>query len=287
MEPHCEFGDARGFPVLYCHGTPGSAEECGFAHAAALEHHLRLIALDRPGYGRAAAAPGMTHAAWARHAVRVLAGLGIEHYAVLAVSGGTPAALAIAATDSRHVRAVGLVCPLGPYCEPQLAQATAAFARWLADMAGKHLHALDWLALRPFAATARILPQAVLALLRMSSARADRRTLARPEVASLLAGNLRRAFRQGSAGVAGDLLRMPQPWDFRLADVVAPVRIWHGTDDALLRLEHARWLAARLPDAELELLAGEGHISLPFGHAEAILGDLAARCQAGQATMSC
>lgn len=286
MDQPLEFGDAAGFPILYCHGTPGSAAECGFADAAARKHRLRLIALDRPGYGWAAPARAISHGAWAHRAARYLGELGIERYGVLAVSGGAPSALALAAQDVSGVVAISLVCPLGPYVEPELAQSTGAFARWLLAMARRRMHALDWLALRPLAAAARGVPPVGLAVMRLCNARVDQRTLARPDVARLLHGNLRRAFHQGSAGIMRDLLLMLRPWDFRLGDIAAQVKLWHGLDDGLLLPEHARWLADRLAHAELELVEAEGHFSLPFGRAERVLRDLAARCQPMRAAVS-
>lgn len=55
-----EFGDPTGRPLLYCHGTPGSRLEAGLAHGVAVKCGLRLLAVDRPGYGHSTAAPGRT-----------------------------------------------------------------------------------------------------------------------------------------------------------------------------------------------------------------------------------
>jgi pimeloyl-ACP methyl ester carboxylesterase len=47
-----EYGDPQGKPVLVFHGTPACGAGFAFAHAAAGERRLRLIAPDRPGIGR-------------------------------------------------------------------------------------------------------------------------------------------------------------------------------------------------------------------------------------------
>ena len=49
---YAEYGYARGAPAFYFHGTPGGRLEGRFLDAAARAHGVRLIALDRPGYGR-------------------------------------------------------------------------------------------------------------------------------------------------------------------------------------------------------------------------------------------
>jgi pimeloyl-ACP methyl ester carboxylesterase len=279
MDKHLEFGDPDGFPILYCHGTPGSAEECSFADAAARQYRLRLIAPDRPGYGWADPAPDMSYSAWAKATARFLGELGIERYGVLGVSGGGPNALALAVADANRIAAVSLVCPLGPFAEPELAGSAGAFARWMLGRARRNLSMLDWMALRPLASMGRARPLAAVAFMRLYNSPIDRRTLARPEVERLLARNLRRAFRQGSAGVKRDFGLMLNPWDFPLADVIANVKLWHGLNDGLLLPEHSQWLAHHLPHADLELVEAEGHFSLPFGRADTILRELAERCQ--------
>jgi alpha-beta hydrolase superfamily lysophospholipase len=45
------------------------------------------------------------------------------------------------------------------------------------------------------------------------------------------------------------------------ADVDVPVRLWHGTDDRNVSPSAAKFLAARLPDAEATTLPGEDHLS--------------------------
>ncbi len=189
----------------------------------------------------------MSHSAWALGMIRMLDEFGIARYGLLGVSGGGPSALALAAVDARRVAAVSLVCTLGPVTEPELARASGAFARWTLERARHHLNALDWLVLRPLAAIGHAIPSAALTFMGLYHSRAE--------------------------------LLMLTPWDFALPDVLAPVKLWRGIDDGLLLPEHSRWLARRLPAAELVLVDGAGHFSLPIDHHGAILGDLAERCR--------
>lgn len=274
---YSEFGDPHGFPVLYCHGTPGSSVECELAEQAARRHGLRFIAPDRPGYGDTEAAYAMGYAAWAQVVMQLLQRLGIERYAVLGISGGGPNALALAAADAERVVALSLVCPLGPTALPELARAMHSFVQWLLRRVQHTPRWLDWLMLKPVAAIGRMLPRVSVASMRLYNGRADRSCLSRPAVVELLSKNLRRAFQQGSAGGARDLRLMITPWDFSLERIVLPVKLWHGTADELLSIEHSRWIASELAHAELQLVAGAGHFSLPFDHIEAIMVDLAVR----------
>ena len=57
---YAEFGDPQGTPVLWCHGGPGSRIESSTLGPAAAELGLRLVGIDRPGYGKSTPMPGRT-----------------------------------------------------------------------------------------------------------------------------------------------------------------------------------------------------------------------------------
>ena len=274
---YAEYGDPQGFPVLYCHGTPGSSAECELAEHAARRHGLRFIAPDRPGYGDTDAAHVMGYTAWAQVVMQLLQRLGITRYAVLGISGGGPNALALVAADVERVVALSLVCPLGPTALPEFARASNPFVRWLMRRVQRMPRWIDWLLLRPIAAIGHTLPRFAVGCMRLYNSRADRQCLSRPAVVELLSKNMRQAFKQGSAGGARDLRLMTIPWDFSLQRIALPVKLWHGTADELLSPEHSRWIAGQLAHAELQLVPGAGHFSLPFDHIEAIVDDLATR----------
>ena len=275
---YAEYGDPQGFPVLYCHGTPGSSAECELAEHAARRHGLRFIAPDRPGYGDTDADDAMGYAAWAQVVLQLLQRLGITRYAVLGISGGGPNALALAAADVERVVVLSLVCPLGSIALPELARASRPIVQWLLRRVQRMPRWTDWLLLRPIAAVGRTLPRFAVGIMRLYNSRADRLCLSRPTVVELLSKNMRQAFKQGSTGGARDLRLMTTPWDFSLQGIALPVKLWHGTADELLLPEHSHWIAAQLAHAELQLVTGAGHFSLPFDYIEAIMADLAARC---------
>jgi hypothetical protein len=56
---YVEYGPADGSPVLYFHGFPGSHQDIHLFKGVefAEKYHLRLIAVDRPGYGNSTSHP--------------------------------------------------------------------------------------------------------------------------------------------------------------------------------------------------------------------------------------
>jgi pimeloyl-ACP methyl ester carboxylesterase len=67
-----DYGTPDQIAVLWCHGGPGSRLEAGVCAAAAARAGLRLIGIDRPGYGRSTAQPGRTIGGWAPEALAVI-----------------------------------------------------------------------------------------------------------------------------------------------------------------------------------------------------------------------
>jgi pimeloyl-ACP methyl ester carboxylesterase len=57
------------------------------------------------------------------------------------------------------------------------------------------------------------------------------------------------AFRQGGRGAAHDLQLEALAWGVSLESITAPVDVWHGRDDTIVRSEQAEILAAAIPGA--------------------------------------
>jgi pimeloyl-ACP methyl ester carboxylesterase len=94
---YATYGDPDGRPVLVHHGSPGSRLVGQLLDGAARERGLRLVAPDRPGFGRSTHDPDRTIPDWPGDAAAVLDALGIERASVVGFSGGGPFALAVAA----------------------------------------------------------------------------------------------------------------------------------------------------------------------------------------------
>ena len=69
--------------------------------------------------------------------------------------------------------------------------------------------------------------------------------------------------------------RLVRPWGFDLADIQAPVSLWHGLQD-FVPVAHARWLADRIPDVTAHFPADEDHTNIEQNNRAAALAWLTA-----------
>src|SRR6185437_6876008 len=98
-----DYGSPGATAVLWCHGGPGSRLEPAYLRRVASEAGLRIIGIDRPGYGLSTPQPGRTIAGWVPEALAVADHLGIGPFAAVGISTGGAYALALAALAPERV----------------------------------------------------------------------------------------------------------------------------------------------------------------------------------------
>ncbi|MFB6195381.1 MAG: alpha/beta fold hydrolase [Haloplanus sp.] len=239
---YVEYGDPDGVPVLFFHGTPGSRLLGSLYDEAARERGVRLLALDRPGYGASAHWPDRTLATTGVFAAPVLDDAGVDSAGVVGFSGGGPHALAFAASHPGCVDRVDLVAgATPPDCGPEgpraqrLLGTLAARAPWLlARLLGVQV----WLARRR--------PSVVVG--QYTSGDTDDIPA---DVSSLVGRDFVAALADSREGLLTESRLLEREWDFPLERVDVRVGLWHGTRDGNVPIEGARELQSRLPDADL------------------------------------
>ena len=108
-------GDPDGRAVILHPGTPSTRVLGHWPHEAADSAGVRLLTVNRPGYGGSTASTEPSLLRTGQETAALAAGLGLERYAVIGASGGGPFAVATAIADPTRVRAVGVVGGIGPW----------------------------------------------------------------------------------------------------------------------------------------------------------------------------
>jgi pimeloyl-ACP methyl ester carboxylesterase len=274
-----DVGRPDGAPVVYLHGTPDSRLARHPDDSLARDAGIRLIAVDRPGYGDTSALdPGRPAYEMAGDLAALFDHLDLRTATLLAWSGGALAGLAAAdepkvAERLRALHVVAGVVPRQAYDDPQV-RAAGAHRLGLIDMAESL--APDELADIAAPMLAPYPCDLALALEHEQMVRDPADQAALGTVAGAvdrLAESLVEAVRHGLAGVRADVEAQVRPYDIDLGDVAVPVRLWYGTADTTTPPAFGRWYTSQLPASHLELVDGAGHY-LPFTHWPQLLAAL-------------
>jgi pimeloyl-ACP methyl ester carboxylesterase len=221
---------------------------------------IRTLLYARPGYGRSTPQPGRTVADTAGDTAALLDALGAETFLNLGWSGGGPHALACDALLAGRCLATGVIAGIAPYAEAEVSSQVRAW--YEADEDNQLALAGDVEGFR----------QAVGAFVgQLGNAKAENVAAGASSAAEVqffsegyaewVASLVRAGGISGSDGAADDCLATLRDWGFPLASI-RQVTIWQGTEDQHVPPYHAEWLRDHLPQAELRIVAGEGHNSI-------------------------
>ncbi len=113
---YAETGLPDGFPLFYFHGIPGSRLDFHqpFNSPALDGACVRMIGIDRPGYGGSDIQSRRRYRDWADDVATVADALGIDRFGIIAYSGGGPYAVACALGLPERVISVGIASGVGP-----------------------------------------------------------------------------------------------------------------------------------------------------------------------------
>lgn len=247
--------------VVLCHPAPAA----GIFDPDPVEtqtRNVRLLAVDRPGYGGShpvAAGAWATVASAADDLAAVLDGLHVERVGVAGWSAGGRVALALAARRPDLVdRVVVLATPAPDDEVPWVAPAERDELERLRGLAPEAAHAELG---ERLASLVPENPDSPERLWFLCAGSADETALRAEGVRARLTEMLRAAFVQGTRGLAAEIAGYClQPWGFEPEEVRAKTLLLYGSRDLLADPRHGRWWQSRLPDARLEVVPEAGHL---------------------------
>jgi pimeloyl-ACP methyl ester carboxylesterase len=257
-----EWGRADGPAALLLHTTPGSRllDPDPVATAAA---GVRLITVDRPGFGASDPVADPTFAGFGADLRALAAALDLRRIALMGWSaGGQYAVAAAAAALGDRVRSLSLLASPAP--DDEVPWVMDQFRPWMDAVRRDPAGALSGIAEGMGGFAAR--PEAVLDGWRGP---AEAPVVARAEVRDALVRWLREAVRQGGAGMAADVVAGSRGDAVPVDGVRVPAHLWYGDADPI-GPAHGEWYAARLAGASLTVVPGGGHL-LPVANWARIL----------------
>lgn len=243
---YAQYGEPGGKPVFFLQGTPSSR----LMHpddSITCRLGVRLITVDRPGFGLSTFQPGRTLLHWPTDLCEVADVLRIERFAVVGISGGGPYVAACAHEVPHRLAAAAIVAGVGPFDAPGATQGSPA-SRRIGAFVARHLPGLTrpliWLTMNP--------QRDVVTFFRRYTAsdpQSDQAVLAQPGMREMFMASYAEATRTGVRGFAWEVRLHARPWGFRLEDIPMLVHLWHGEEDTSTPPGMARYVAKAIPES--------------------------------------
>ena len=270
------YGDPAHRPVVFHHGFGSSGLELPPNVALLARLRLQLLAPDRPGGGRSSVYRSLTFPSFADDVVAMLDALELRQpVGVMGWSVGGVHALALAARHPARVVAVQLLST----CLPLGERAVYRHLSWQWKLLRWGQVGFPWLNRTTFLWLSRQWarhPDRTIDWFIRLMRPAEAAVTGQPGWRVLLRDAAVAGFANHGRGVYDDAQAWCRPPGFRIEDVRAPVRLWHGTADGVWAPgSNIPYLAARLGGAPVRLLPGQGHM-LYLENWVAILEEMAA-----------
>lgn len=268
----------RGPVVLLLHGGAG-----GFDQAVVMGEDLgipsafTLLAPSRVGYLGTPLETGKTPEEGADAMAALLDALEVSDVAVLGISGGGPTALQFTLRHPHRVRAlVMMVAISGRHTQPE--RTTKGIGRLLFYDSGMWL--VDFACWLMFVQVARFRPSLAAKWMFKASETLDAaaikarvaQVMKHPHqiawISMLWAHLLPLSARK--VGLDNDLKQFAQIPVYPLERITCPTLVIHGRLDGNVPFEHAQFVADTVPQAELFVVEGAGHLIWLSEHAERV-----------------
>jgi pimeloyl-ACP methyl ester carboxylesterase len=263
---YAEYGAPDGTPVLFFHGSPGSRHIHADMADVATQRNIRLIAVDRPGYGLSDVKHGRTLLDWADDIAVLADTLGIGQFALIGFSMGTIYALACAYKLPQRINKVSLAGAFAPLDVPGITNGMSPAISGLFALAQANPVELK----NTFAAIAPT-PEALAAAMSASLGESDTAIFHARQ--SQFEAEYAETLRTGVEGLATDFVLNSQNWGFPLDTIKTETHLWCGTEDCNTPPAMTTYLSSALPNSQTFMLQGEGHCAL-YLHWEEILARL-------------
>jgi len=279
-----EVGSPDGVPVFVFHGCPGRSYEFAVHDHTAHAAGVRLICVDRPGYGYSTYQPRRKMSDFPSDIAQLADHLGLDSFYVVGHSQGGPHALVCARFLPERVLACAVVASVAPPLQSDLTEGMITtnriqqtlYRNWPPSLDPLAL-SLGWLVAPLLAAVLRSQrrhPESGLDSFAKMLPACDVEVMHRPAIWSQHLDEVREFTPAVARTAVQDMALGYRDWEFRVEDIEVPVHIWHGGLDRNVPISHGRLMAKMIPNATLHECPGEGHW-LVVDHMGKILGVLA------------
>jgi pimeloyl-ACP methyl ester carboxylesterase len=271
---YSDSGPRDGLPVLLCHGLPGAHVQIPDV-AVLHQYGVRMIIIDRPGFGRSDPHPGRSIAEWRHDALSVLDELRIDRVVLLPFSAGTPYALGLARMHPTRVSRIHIISGMGPAVKQDVAQMSwfnrvqHSFGHTSPDALTNMVAGISNVVVGK---GAKAIPLG-LWLMRNVFTPIENHYSRAPE-GQVFRDMLAMSFHQGYHSYLQDLSLITGDWGIDMTDIPHPAVCWYGDADKITPPEAGDKLRNFIPQLRMRVFPGVGHL-LIFMHWDEVIAGVA------------
>ncbi|MHA1264406.1 MAG: alpha/beta fold hydrolase [Candidatus Helarchaeota archaeon] len=274
---YAEFGALQKKPIFYFHGHRSSRLEPKMYDFEKKSYGVRLIAVDRPGYGLSDFQKDRKILDWSNDILELADALKIDKFAVLGGSGGAPYVAACAYTIPDRITTCGIVSGLGPvkFGKEGMAR-NGRIELFLGRRFTWLLRFLFWLQWKYVDQLKKKDMDSLINLFQKRSKNLpepDRKIMSDPERIPLFLELMTEPFRQGSKGPYYEGKLFARDWGFELEEISPDLKVylWHGELDTSVPIRMARLVCEAIPNCSGTFYPDEAHLSTAINHMDEII----------------
>jgi pimeloyl-ACP methyl ester carboxylesterase len=270
---YAEYGDLNGEPVFHCHSIFGSRLELAFdAHNIARQKSVRLIVLDRPGYGASDPNPKASFVNWSEDLIQLADHLNIGRFSLTGYVMGGMYALACAHEIPERIKRVASISNgMMPESSSDYKE-FIPFYRMNIRLA-KYMPKAYGLISSILIKGALSDPNSFIEQMSENLNQADREIMDSQSFKAELVTSIKEAFLQGGKACSREMVDFTHDWSFNLSDIKIPVDIWHGSTDCHQPQILSERFTEHIKNTKLIIKEEAGHYMF-FTHWAEILDEL-------------
>ena len=252
-------GASTGPEIVVVDG-PGSRGMALAGTPTATELGIRLLAIDRPGFGGSTSGESRGIADWATDCLELLDELAIDQVGLWAQSGGTPYGLALAAAAPERVIAISLLGAFAPTDDPESVKELGGQAK-IGVKLSRRAPWLLRLMLRSMARGAGRDPERTARKVVKDLPPADAAAIEDPRLWAIHVTATAEILGRPDA-IAREIGLLGKPWGFDPCSVTVPARFWSGEADHVHPTSQSNRLAECLEGARVETVSDAANFGL-------------------------
>ena len=272
-----QFGDPKGKPIFYFHGSGISSG----TYAKILGNHaskngICLIAPDRPGIGFSDFKKDRKLLDWPGDMEELADNLGISQFSIVSESGGSAYSYACACLIPHRVLKAAIVSGLYPPGIRSLYKSTPLKTRLITGIMRKVPQGLLKKMYMGLANSVQKDPETFFNKAAKRSSGQERKMILDSKFQECYKDSITNVFRQGHNGLVQDIrILFSHSWGIDLKDIKCPVWLWHGEKDSSVPTSTVKALVPIIRNCNASFYPDDGHMSCLQLHADEIFSWLA------------